>query len=114
MFYIFRVYIMEEYISKPTLTEPGVKSFLNGSLRECRKISDKYYNELFNVGIFVSFCSFLALLLIYKYKGKETLMEKAHKDNIKRQYILSKIKNFQETKLKAQQSLITGLPAWED
>jgi hypothetical protein len=28
--------------------------------------------------------------------------------------VLSKIRNYQETKLRAQQSLITGLPQWDD
>ena len=35
------------------------------------------------------------------------------KETVKKQYILSKIKNYQETKLRAQQQLITGLPHWE-
>ena len=30
------------------------------------------------------------------------------------QYILSKIKNYQEAKRKASQELITGLPMWEN
>lgn len=105
---------MENHISKPLLTEPGVKSFLNGSLRECRKIKDKYYNQLFNIGLFLGFMICLALILLYKYKGRETPIEKQQKNDIKRQYILSKIRNFQENKLRAQQTLITGLPAWED
>jgi hypothetical protein len=36
------------------------------------------------------------------------------KETDKKQYILSKIKNYQETKLRAQQQLITGLPHWEN
>ncbi len=31
----------------------------------------------------------------------------------KKRYILSKIKNYQDTKIRAQQELITGLPHWE-
>jgi len=31
----------------------------------------------------------------------------------KEQYIMSKIKNYQQDKLYAQQKLITGLPHWE-
>ena len=29
------------------------------------------------------------------------------------EYILSKIRNFQDAKIRAQQELITGLPHWE-
>ena len=32
----------------------------------------------------------------------------------KKQYILSKIKNYKDTKLREQQELITGLPHWDD
>ena len=39
--------------------------------------------------------------------------EMQQKDFEKQQYILSKIKNYQEAKLRTQQSLITGLPHWE-
>ena len=36
------------------------------------------------------------------------------KETIKKQYILSKIRNFQDAKIRAQQELITGLPHWEN
>ena len=32
----------------------------------------------------------------------------------KKRYILSKIMNYQDAKIKAQQELITGLPHWEN
>ena len=35
-------------------------------------------------------------------------------ENNKKIYILSKIKNYQESKLRSQQQLITGLPHWEN
>jgi hypothetical protein len=31
----------------------------------------------------------------------------------KKKYILSKIRNYQDAKIRAQQELITGLPHWE-
>ena len=40
--------------------------------------------------------------------------EIVEKEMIKKQYILSKIRNFQDAKLRAQQELITGLPHWEN
>ena len=39
--------------------------------------------------------------------------EIAIKNKEKQQYILSKIKNFQQAKRIAHQELITGLPAWD-
>jgi hypothetical protein len=36
------------------------------------------------------------------------------KETVKKQYILSKIRNYHDAKLRAQQELITGLPHWEN
>jgi hypothetical protein len=56
----------------------------------------------------------LGILLIYKYKGKLTPEEIEQNETLKKHYILSKIKNYQDYKIKAQQKLITGLPHWEN
>jgi hypothetical protein len=69
---------------------------------------------MFNIGITIAFFFILGILLLYKYKGKLTPEEMEQKETEKKQYILSKIKNYQETKLRAQQQLITGLPHWEN
>jgi hypothetical protein len=55
----------------------------------------------------------LGAILLYKYKGRLTEEDKAKKNKEKQQYILSKIKTFQESKRRAQQELITGLPNWD-
>jgi hypothetical protein len=100
-------------ITKPFLTEPGVKSFLNSTLKQCHEFKVNYYNYMFNIGIFIGFLILLGGLLLYKYKGKLTDDEKRQLDNVKQQYILSKIKNFQISKQRAKEELITGLPHWE-
>jgi hypothetical protein len=100
-------------ITKPFLTEPGVKSFLNSTLKQCHEFKVNYYNYMFNIGIFIGFLILLGGLLLYKYKGKLTDEEKRQLDNVKQQYILSKIKNFQLSKQRAKEELITGLPHWE-
>lgn len=100
--------------SKPILTEPGVKYFLNESLKQCHMFKEKYNNTLFNIGLTIFFFFILGILLLYKYKGKLTAEEIEENENNKKIYILSKIKNYQESKLRAQQQLITGLPHWEN
>jgi hypothetical protein len=100
--------------AKPILTEPGVKYFLNETLKQCHSFKEKYNNMMFNIGITIAFFIILGILLLYKYKGKLTPQEMEQKETDKKQYILSKIKNYQETKLRAQQQLITGLPHWEN
>ena len=59
------------------------------------------------------FLIILGILLLYKYKGKLTREEIREKEEEKKRYILSKIRNYQQSKLRAQQELITGLPHWE-
>ena len=99
--------------TKPLLVEPGIKYFLHESLKKCSEYKDKYKNYIYNVGIFVIFVIIVAAILIYKYKGKLTDKEISQKEQEKKMYILSKIKNYQDAKRTAQQQLITSLPQWE-
>ena len=101
-------------MERPVLIEPGVRSFLGETLKQCHKFKEEYYNTLFNIGLFIAFLIILAILLVYKYKGKMTEEEKYQKDLEKQQYVLEKIKAYQQNKLKAHQQLITGLPQWEN
>jgi hypothetical protein len=99
---------------KPSLTEPGVKYFLNQTLKQCHIIKNNFHNTIFNIGLLIGFLIVLGLILLYKYKGKLTPVELERKNKEKQQYVLSKIKIFQEAKRKAHQELITGLPQWEN
>jgi hypothetical protein len=103
-----------EVFSKPLLIEPGVKYFLNETLKQCKEFKNKYNNILLNLGLFVAFIMILGLILLFMYKGKLTPSEKAQRNYQQQQYILSKIRNFEEAKKLASQELITGLPAWEN
>ena len=40
---------VNEY-SKPMLTEPGVKYFLNETLKQCHQFKEKHNNMIFNIG----------------------------------------------------------------
>jgi hypothetical protein len=99
--------------TKPILTEPGTKFFLSETLKQCHIIRNQFHNIVFNVGLFIFFVLVLGAILLYKYKGRLTPVEKQRKDVEKQQYILSKIKNLQQAKKIAHQELITGLPNWE-
>lgn len=100
--------------TKPMLTEPGVKYFLNETLKQCHKFKEKHQNMIFNIGLLIGFFIILGILLLYKYKGKLTAEEIEQKELEKKRYILSKIRNYQDAKTRAQQELITGLPHWEN
>lgn len=103
----------QEYVS-PSLVENGMKYFLNETLKNCHTFKKEYYNLLFNISIFIALLAALTCFLIFKYKGKPTPMERQQKDREKQQYILSKIKIFKENRERMHQSLITGLPSWEN
>jgi hypothetical protein len=103
----------EGYFSKPVLTEPGVKYFLSQTLKQCHVTRTQFYNLVFNLSVFAVFLLILAVILFYKYKGRLTPAEVDQQNREKQQYILSKIKQFQETKKRAHQELITGLPSWD-
>jgi sortase (surface protein transpeptidase) len=101
-------------IIKPKLTEPGIMSYLNDTLKSCHNFKTTYYNYIYNIGLFLLFLVIISLLLIYKYKGKLTPEEIRKNEEKKKKYILTKIYNYQQEKLHAQQSLITGLPHWKN
>jgi hypothetical protein len=101
-------------LPKPTLTEPGVKYFLDNALKQSHIIREKFHNTIFNIGMFILFLIILGGILVYKYKGKLTPVEIAQKNKEKQQYVLERIKTFQIAKQKAHQELITGLPQWEN
>lgn len=105
---------LSEASTKPMLTEPGVKYFISETLKQCHHFKEKYQNMIFNITLLIVFFIILGILLLYKYKGKLTPEEIEQKDLQKKQYILSKIRNFQDAKIRAQQELITGLPHWEN
>jgi hypothetical protein len=100
--------------SKPMLTEPGVKYFLNESLKQCHHFKEKHNNTILNICLLIGFFILLGIFLLYKFKGKLTATEIEEKELEKKKYILSKIRNYQDAKVRAQQELITGLPHWEN
>jgi len=97
-------------MDKPKLTELGIKSFLNHSLKKCNEFKTFYFNSILNLSLLLLFIIIVSVILLMKYKGKLSDEEKEIKNKENRNYILSKIKNYQIAKLKENQSLISGLP----
>jgi hypothetical protein len=100
----------------PTLIEPGVKTYLGGTLKECSKFKDKHVNSLFNISMLLLFLCIIGFFLIYKYKGKLTPSDLQIKEQHKHEYLLSKLQqlNFhRKTQQKTEnKTMITGLPEW--
>jgi len=99
---------------KPTLIEPGMYFFMKQTLNQCKKLKESYYNVIFNISTFMILLVIIGLILLYKYKGKLTPIEKEKKNREKEKYILSKIKNYQNTKMQKSTDMITNLPAYSN
>lgn len=97
-------------MSSPSLTEPGTKYYLRGTLKECRNFKDKYINLYFNLGMVVLFIVVFGSILLYRYKGNITKEEVMNKNRQKKEYIISKLNQLGE--IKKKQSLITDIPMW--
>ena len=103
--------VIQKY-TKPILTEPGVRYFLNETLKQCHIFKENYKNLMVNIGLLILFIIILGIILLIKYKGKLTPEEIKQKEIEKKKYILSKIKNYQDSRKREEQELITGLPHW--
>jgi len=67
-----------------------------------------------NIIVTITIISTIGGFLYYKYKGKPTPAEKLLKERDRKHYILSRIKNYQDVKKMESQTLISGLPGWEN
>ena len=92
------------------LTEPGVRSFLCGILKQCRDKKNALYSRLFNIAASLLFVGMLVGILYYKYKGKIPEVEKKIKQKNVEMYIIEKIKSMKKKKKKDQNLIITELP----
>jgi hypothetical protein len=100
-------------MNKPTLIEPGVKYFLNETLKNYK--TKKQINEKINVNVtlLILFIVIIGSILYYKWKNKPSLEDIKHRDNLKKHYILNKIKQISDKKSKDRNETITNLPKFE-
>lgn len=99
---------------KPTLIEPGVRYFLNGTLKECRKFKDNYISIIFNISMIILLIVVIGGFLMYRYKGKPTQAEIELKERKKQEYIVSKLQQlaYEKKKNTPNTTMITGLPTF--
>ena len=103
------------FSSTSHLVEPGIKAYLNESLKKCHKVKVTYYSYWFNTVLFLGFVAIFGGFLLYMYKGKMTPLEKQQKQERDRRYIMQKINTLQIEKEKKlnRNNMITNLPEWE-
>ena len=100
--------------SKPYLIEPGAKYFIEGTLKQCREVKDKYITIIFNISMFILLCTLLACILMYRYKGKLTKEENEIINIKKQEYIISKLQQLNNSKNNNNNNdnKITNLAEW--
>ena len=112
----------------PRLVAPGVRSFMDFTLRNCRQVKDSYTTIAVNVGLTVVFVLVIGGFLYYKYRGKPTKAELEARKRQGQEYVMRKLGSHVATRQMANagrtfspggpsdlgnSSQITGLPIWE-
>ena len=95
---------------KPSLTEFTTKYYIRNSLKDVRRLKDKYITIGVNISLFLLLILLFGGLLYLKYKGKLTPEQKKQKEQEKKIYIFQKLHQISYEKEKASQNLITNLP----
>jgi hypothetical protein len=79
-------------ISKPILTEPGVKYFLKETLKNCKIKKDTEFNKIINLALLTCFIVISCGLLYYKYKTRPTPEDRNKSNQLKKVYFINKVK----------------------
>lgn len=101
--------------SAPRLIDNSAKYYLYNTLSLCHETRVKYHSILFNVLVFTLFAGIAGATLYYCYKRKPSVDQTRAQMESDQQFILSKIRFYQEQNQKIRESAspITGLPALE-
>ena len=80
----------------PKLIDTSAIYYLDGALKKSHEIRIKYHRILWNVGIVFMFFSIIGIVLYYRYVNRPTPEEADYKLIKDQEYVLSKIRYFQE------------------
>ena len=97
----------------PSLIEPGTKYFFNETLKNVNNERNRINSLLFNLALFVMFIFIVYGILYFRKKNKPTNDEKKKKEELKKNYLLNKVKELQQEKKKHYDTMITELPKFE-
>jgi hypothetical protein len=85
---------------RPVLVEQSIINIMNEQLVICNKNKFMKNSLLFNLGGFLIIILIISIILYIKYKGKQDFKTIKDRENKKRNYILSKLKFYQNIKTK--------------
>ena len=98
------------------LVDASAKEYLLGTLHKCHDIRVRYYSVMLNVGVFLGFVCIVGSVLYYCYITKLSPKDTTYKIMKDQDYILSKIRFYQEQQSRINESAasystaITDLP----
>jgi hypothetical protein len=108
----------DDFDVAPRLVDSTAREFLTNALQKSHHIRVSYHGIIWNAGIFGLCFLVVAGFLYYRYTHKESVRDKQIKLIQDQEYVLSKIRYFQEQQRKIESSArmlpgseITGLPS---
>ena len=104
---------MPSFEYRPTLTEPGVKYFLDKTLKNCKIKRDIFNNKIINICLFSILLIICSGVLYYKYKTRPTEEERKKIKQLKRDYFITKVRKLETKKATRLSESITNLPKFE-
>lgn len=105
--------VLKMYGEFPQLVEGKVRACIHHSLARCHQFKEKYYSTLQTAGLLIAFVLFYGGILFFRYRGKPTVEEMRQKHLEMQKQVLSKVREYQDVRLRVSQQLLTGLPHWD-
>jgi hypothetical protein len=99
---------------RPRLIEPGVKYFLSSSLEQCQLLKNKYYNFLYNLGMFLALSSIVGITLYIKYTHKNNVKLQEEIKQQQQEYIMNKLRFMQDYRKNQVNTPISDLSSWQN
>lgn len=96
--------------SFPRLIDTNFKNYMFHSLQKCHEYKTNIYTYAFNIIVFSMFILCFGLVLYFCYKGKKSPKEMHEKMLREQEYVLSKIRYYQNAKIAEANNIITDLP----
>jgi hypothetical protein len=84
----------------PSLVEPTIKVIMKQQLDVCNNNKFQKNSIILNVILGASIVFVISIILYVQYKGKQDIQTVKEKERKKKEYILSKISNYQKMKNK--------------
>lgn len=95
------------------LVEPGMKYFMNETLKQCCSKKYDYYNHLYNLILGVTFIVGFSIFLMYCFQEKKNIMKKRQQEEQKELYLTNIVNQIQLEERRKKNELITQLPTFE-